>query len=82
MTSRRNRLTAALEAEPIPDIEPMNVIHAAVCCDDFPCGCPEGVCCCLPLRPLPAMEDATADTLLPEFNAMLAAMRTAGWMDQ
>ena len=83
MSARCNRPLTALEAEPVPALEPMNIIHAAVCCDDVPCAClPDGVCCCLPLRPLAAIEDATTDTLLTQFNALLAAMRSAGWMDE
>ena len=82
MNARRTGPQTVPEPVPVPDLEPMNIIHAAVCCDDFPCGCPEGVCCCLPLRPLAAMEDATEETLLTQFNALLAAMRTAGWMDE
>lgn len=44
--------------------------------------CPAGACCCIPLRPLAAMGNATESTVVRQFNRLLAAMRDAGLMEQ
>lgn len=45
-------------------------------------GCPAGACCCVPLRPLAAMDRATEATVVRQFNRLLAALRDAGLMER
>ena len=62
--------------------EPMHVVRPCQSCQSERPNCPAGACCCIPLRPLAAMDNATEGTLVRQFNRLLAAMRNAGLMER
>ena len=62
--------------------EAMHIVRPCQFCQPERPPCPAGACCCVPLRPLAAMDDATQTTLVRQFNRLLRAMRNVGLMER